>query len=101
MKTKNFNALKDHNGTTVKHYVELTQEKAADHGWLSVNVFFNPDEKGADRFHFKSNIENFEEVLGLGAAYALSLKKAAEAPAAPTPEKEIEVVSAAPSRAAK
>ena len=85
MKTKNFNALKDHNGTTVKHYVELTQEKAADHGWLSVNVFFNPDEKGAERFHFKSNIENFEEVLLLGAA--------PDAPPVPEPEKEIQVVS--------
>ena len=93
MKTKNFNALKDHNGTTVKHYVELTQEKAADHGWLSVNVFFNPDEKGAERFHFKSNIENFEEVLMLGAAYAASLRKAPDAPPVPEPEKEIQVVS--------
>ena len=87
---KKFNELADSNGTSVKTYVEMMQEKAADHGWLTVNVFFNPDAKGDDRFHFASNIENFDELLMLAAAYAA---KAQQLPA--PPNKEIGVVKPA------
>jgi len=72
---KKFNELKDPNGVAVKTYVEMAQEKAADHGWLTVSVFFNPDLKGDKRFHYVSNIDNFEEVLQLGAAYTVGAER--------------------------
>jgi hypothetical protein len=85
---KKFRDLED-NGVHVQTYVELMQEKAADHGWLAVSMFFNPDEKDDARFHFVSNVENFQDLLMLGTAYA-ARGRAMPAPA--EKEKEIKVV---------
>ena len=85
---KKFNELED-NGTRVQTYVELMQEKAADHGWLSVSLFFNPDEKDDARFHFVSNVENFKDLLMLGTSYGV---RAQEMPAPADKETEIVVV---------
>lgn len=86
---KPFNELADSNGTHLKSYVETMQEKAADHGWLSVSLFFNPDEKDDARFHFVSNVENFKDLLMLGTSYVV---RAQAMPAPADKEKEIVVV---------
>lgn len=86
---KPFNELTDANGTHVKSYVETLQEKAADHGLLTVNLFFNPDEADPSKaFHAISNSEEFINIM---AAYLLWVKRSQNIPA-PTKE-DIKVVS--------
>jgi len=86
---KPFNELADSNGTHLKSYVETMQEKAADHGLLTVNLFFNPDEGDPSKaFHAVSNSEEFVNIL---AAYLLWVKRCQNAPA--PPKEDIKVVS--------
>jgi hypothetical protein len=75
---KNFGQLKDDNGTTLKTYVEMMQEKAADKGLLTVNLFFNPDEKDPEKaFHAISNSGEFINIL---AGYLLWVKRSQSIP---------------------
>jgi hypothetical protein len=85
---KKFGQLKDDNGTTLKTYVEMMQEKAADHGLLTVNIFFNPDESDPEKaFHTVSNSGEFVNIL---AAYLLWVKRSQSIPG--PEESNIEVV---------
>jgi hypothetical protein len=75
---KQFKSLTDANGSSVKTYVELMQEKAADHGWLSVSLFFNPDEAEPEKaFHVISNSGEFVNIL---AGYLLWVKRSQSIP---------------------
>jgi hypothetical protein len=86
---KPFNELTDANGTHVKSYVETLQEKAADHGLLTVNLFFNPDEADPSKaFHAISNSGEFVNIL---AAYLLWVKRSQSIPG--PAEEDIKVVT--------
>ena len=75
---KKFSELADDNGTTLKTYVEMMQEKAADHGWISLSLFLNPDDPDPSTgYHVISNSEVFINIM---AGYLLYVKQAQNVP---------------------